>query len=236
VPAIRPETLVGREGSLDEAGGRGDRPVGGGEGATPPTLVITRLERLPVGSELRERLWLLDPQPLFLPDERGDMAGSPGLLGGRRESVATRSVPPAFHYPESAPARGISPPQVPASPAIAAVQVMDTRWFRGMARQEAADRGEASAIRLARVEVYPADDREVVAAADITSASGIGPGVWRPLTLTVLVNATGSVGQPTLVTSSGVDEIDERIRWIVGRELLPRLPLRPGIYRLEVGP
>lgn len=233
VPAIRPETLLGmKEGMADMRPSRKEV----GERANTPTLVLTRVERLPVGGELRERLWLLDPRPLFLPVGRGGAGGAPGPLSGRNPSAATGSIAPALRFADRAPAKEITRPPLPSSPAEAASQLIERRWFRGLARQEAAAEAAAGEMRVARVEVCRLNESESVAAADITTAHGIGPGVWRPLTLTVLVGAAGAVGYPTLVSSSGVDEVDERIRWIVGRELLPRLPLRPGVYRLEVGP
>ena len=235
VPAIRPEALIGAKAGRVDIKPEPERTVAG-ERLDTPTLVLTRVERLPVGGELRERLWLLDPRPLFLPDDRGGVGGAPGPLSGRNQSPATGPIPPALRFADRAPAKEITTPSLPASPAAAATQLIERRWFRGMARQEAVDGAGVGEIRVARVEVYRVDESESVAAADITTAAGIGPGAWRPLTLTVLVGAAGSVGHPTLVSSSGVDEVDERIRWIVGRELLPRLPLRPGVYRLEVGP
>jgi hypothetical protein len=53
--------------------------------------------------------------------------------------------------------------------------------------------------------------------------------------LMVLVNEVGGVGAPSIIAGSGVDEVDERIRGLAGREWVPASRLRPGIYRLEIG-
>jgi hypothetical protein len=64
----------------------------------------------------------------------------------------------------------------------------------------------------------------------------IGSELWKPLVLIVLVDANSRCFTPSITSGSGIDEVDEKIRWIVGHELLPTLRLRPGMYRLEVGP
>ena len=60
--------------------------------------------------------------------------------------------------------------------------------------------------------------------------------IWQPVELSVLINAAGAVMSPVITSGSGVGEVDERVRTLVKQELLPRLRLRPGAYRLVVGP
>ncbi len=203
---------------------------------TVPELVMTRIERLPTGTALREKLQLLDPSPLFMPTGESEGPGGPEGVPGHAQGNATGDFPPALRFPQTAPAAGILRPEVPATPLDAAEKLAEKRWFDGLARQSDAAASEASAVRVARVDVYALGEVERVVAVDLAKASGLGGTAWRPLTLTVLMDAAGAVTQPVVATSSGIDEVDERIRWIVGHELLPRLRLRPGIYRLEVGP
>lgn len=211
-------------------------PLSGSGKGKAPELVVTRIERLPVGTALREKLQLLDPSPLFMPGgESEGLAGAEGVPG-HAEGNVTGDFPPALRFSQTAPAAGILRPEMPATPLAAAERLAGDRWFDGLARQDDAAASEASAVRAARVEVYALGEAERVAAVDLAKASGLGGTAWRPLTLTVLMDAAGAVTRPVVATSSGIDEVDERIRWIVGHELLPRLRLRPGIYRLEVGP
>jgi hypothetical protein len=57
-----------------------------------------------------------------------------------------------------------------------------------------------------------------------------------PLELSLTVLDTGLLTSPVVVTSSGDGRVDERIRWLANRAFLLKMTLRPGIYRLEVGP
>ena len=210
------------------------RPDLGERGA--PELVLTRVERLPAGTALKERLQLLDPSPLFMPVAGSGGLGGPEGMPGHAEGNVTGDFPPALRFAATAPAAAILRPQVPATPLAAAGKLAGGRWFDGLARQGDASVAEQGAVRAARVEVYALGEAGRVATVDLAKVSGLGAASWRPLTLTVLLDAAGAVTQPVVATSSGIDEVDERIRWIVGHELLPRLRLRPGIYRLEVGP
>ncbi len=73
-------------------------------------------------------------------------------------------------------------------------------------------------------------------ARDLVADEEMGPSSWRPVEMTVVFDAVGPVSRPALVTSSGDDRVDDRIRQVVGRDFLSKLSLRPGIYRIEVGP
>lgn len=203
-----------------------------------PGLVITRVERLPAGGALRERLQLFDPSPLFMPDPGFSDSGVTQSIPQRPDGKLTGPFPPifAFPFPETLPAHGILRSEPPATALVAADRLAAIRWFDGMARMEAPDVSGVPATRAARVEVYRMGEAKRQAAVDIVKAAGLGEMTWKPLELSVIIDASGAVAQPVVTTSSGVDELDERIRWIVGHELLPKLLLRPGIYRFEVGP
>lgn len=201
-----------------------------------PALVVARRDRLPAGVEARERLWLFDPAPLFLPAGLGEAEGITRIGGADGGSEATKDFPDALQFPLVAPARGILRPAPTGSPIAAAERLARPRWFDGMAREGAPESSGAVGVRLARLEVYASGGGAMVAARDLTAAEGWPEGEWMPLEFRVLVDAAGAVGGPALETGSGNLATDERIRSIVGRDLLPTLRLRPGIYRLEVGP
>ena len=202
-----------------------------------PALSIVTVEGLPVDGALRERLVLSDPQPLFLPAGNSVALTEPEPAGALSGGRAAGAFPPALYFADSAPARDVLRPLAPASPAEAASWLAATRWFSGLARQGEAEASPPGAVnRVATVEVYRANESGRIVAMDITRLEGLDARVWKPLMLTVLIESAGAVTQPAVAVSSGVDEVDERIRWIVGRELLPTLSLRPGMYRLQVGP
>ena len=203
-------------------------------GHAAPGLVIVRVERLPREGALREQLFLLDPSPLFMPARESSMAAT--MDGGEGGRVVDTFAPALRFYPEVGPARQILRPTTPAEPAAAARQLAATRWFSGMARSGEEAQAVPRATRAARVDVYLMGNSERLAAVDMAEVEGLVNVAWRPLVLSVLVDTVGSIAPPAVVVSSGMFEVDERFRSIVGRELLPTLLLRPGVYRFEVGP
>jgi hypothetical protein len=59
--------------------------------------------------------------------------------------------------------------------------------------------------------------------------------LWGPATFLLLFSGTGSVGEPLLVNSSGIDAVDDDWRnWL--DDNFRRHPLPPGTYQAVVGP
>lgn len=199
-----------------------------------PSLVISRVDALPVGKGLREQFWLLNPAPLYLPMSDGV---GPRSLSDRPGGRAADMFPPVLLYSASRPGSGLFKPEMPVSAAQAAGDLLEPRWFSGMTRESSEDnhlffeRG-----RAARMTVYDVGAHRAVASDDLISDDVLEAVVWRPVELTAVVNEIGAVARPSLVIGSGDEQADERIRDLVGRQLLPKLSLRPGIYRIEVGP
>lgn len=202
----------------------------------PAQLTVTHEDRLPAGGALRERLRLLDPQPLFMTMEGWEGANGPEASVLRQSGAVVGAFPPALHVGPRSPALGLSMPSMRLSPVDVAARLTASSWFDGLAQEIDASPGDTARPRNARVEVYRVGTHERIVILDITRAAGLESMMWRPMTLTALINSAGAVVSPSVEASSGVDEIDERIRWIVARELLPTLRLRPGVYRFEVGP
>lgn len=204
------------------------------EGRGAPGLVISRVDRLSAGDGLRERLWLLNPSPLYMPV--ADSAGPSGLPerpGGR----AAEMFSPELLYPERRPGAVILKPAIPATAAVAAADLADARWFKGMTRSgDVGDAPVVPAVRAARLTLYKQGVARAEAVFDLVADSVLGSVVWRPVELIVVIDAIGAVSKPTMAASSGEERADERIREVVGREFLSKLSLRPGIYRVEVGP
>lgn len=216
-------------------------PMGAGDGTRAgevPSLAVTRLDWLPVGGEVRERLRLLDPSPLFMPsdlDDRGGMASAVGIE--RPGGGVTEIFPPALAFSESRPSKEILRPSIPRTAEAAIDLVVASRWFDGMSR---ADEPVAAALvdtgSAGRIDVHAEGGSAVVATLPLPEDSALDAVAWRPVELSVLINAAGTVASPVVIAGSGVAEVDERLRIMAQRELLPRLRLRPGAYRLVVGP
>jgi hypothetical protein len=200
-----------------------------------PGLTVLRADRLPAGNGVRERLWLLNPSPLYMPggDEAGP-AGLPERPGGR----AAESFAPAFVFSERWPGREILRPASLDSE-VGAVEILSgPRWFEGLSRS-----GEigpaiplADTARKVRFTVYRSGFSIPEAAFDREADGILGLGNWRPVDLNVVIGEVGAVSRPSVTISSGDDGVDEWVRRIVSRELLSRISLRPGIYRVEVSP
>lgn len=237
------------------------------QASAAPTLVLLRADRPPPDGAVRERLALLDPAPLYLPNDfsTGASAGvAPSLLerpGGR----AAETFPAALRFPERQPLGGMVKPVLPDSPAEAARQLAEPRWFEGMAKiSRAQDGGLAAssasiaptpispspapppplppappeARRVARFEIYRVGEAGLVAAYELAADETLetAGGGWRPITLGVVVGVAGPLTRPSVISGSGIEAIDEHVRLRLARELLFKAALRPGAYRLEVGP
>jgi hypothetical protein len=215
-----------------------DSPVGGDGAAlarSVPALSVTRVAWLGAG-ELRERLRLLDPTPLYMPDAGSGvpLAGPEGMLE-RPGGEVTRGFPPALAFPDERPARDILRSAPPQSSLAASEVVSGSRWFTGMARREAPVL-PAPVAGSGRFEVYRVGEGERIASLEFPQDAVLATMDWRPMELMVQVQPAGLVAPPVVMTGSGVVEVDEQVRVLVTREWLPRLLLRPGAYRLLVGP
>jgi len=210
------------------------------EGRQAPSLVISRADRLPAVGGLREKLWLLNPSPLYMPVAMPvglgvGPTGMPERPGGR----AAEMFAPELFYAERSPGSAILRPKAPATAAAAADDLANGRWFNGMTRSgEVGGPVSIPEVRAARFTLYRygAGARAAEATLDLVADEVLGSNAWRPVELTVVIDATGAVSRPTLMASTGEEQVDDRIRELTGRDFLSNLVLRPGIYRIEVGP
>lgn len=211
-------------------------PVSGSALQGQPGLMITRADRLPVMGGVREQIWLLDPGPLFMPDAASVGQGSANGLQSRSGGQAEQAYPAALSFPERQPTVDLLRNRVLRTPVEEAANLAAPRWFEGMARAEITLNEGAKRARAARIEVYELGHSGVVAGFELKEDEVFNANSWMPLELSVTVLDTGTLTRPVLVTSSGNERVDDRIRWLVGRDLLLKTRLRPGIYRMEVGP
>ena len=218
--------------------GRGS--AAGTQAGEVPELKVVRLEWMPAGGQVRESLRLLDPTPLFMPADRfAEVSVTSGEMVDRPGGGVTENFAPALTFSDTRPAKGILRPEIPGTPLAAAEFSASSRWFDGLSRIDRV--GEPGAISSAairsggRMDVYRRGEAASFSSVELPVDS-MGPADWRPLELSVLVNAAGAVSAPLVISGSGEGELDERIRSLVKDALLPRLRLRPGAYRLVVGP
>ena len=204
-----------------------------------PELKVVRLEWMPAGGRVRESLRLLDPTPLFMPADRfAEVSIASGEMADRPSGGVTKNFEPALTFSGTRPAKGILRPETPATPLAAAEFSASSRWFEGLARVDrAGETGAPSAIRSSgRMDVYRRGEAASFSSVELPVDWAAGLADWQPVELNVLVNAAGAVSAPLVISGSGAGELDERIRSLVKDALLPRLRLRPGAYRLVVGP
>ncbi|TAG31698.1 MAG: hypothetical protein EAZ36_02920 [Verrucomicrobia bacterium] len=199
-------------------------------------LTIVKEDTIPAGGGLRERLRLFNPEPLFFSVETGGEASGPEALVFQQSSAVLGLFPSRLPAGKGSPAFDLSYPTERLSSETTAAKLTDLKWFMGLAREIDPELGEAPPPRAARVEVSRVGESRPVAAMDLVRAVGLEGALWSPCTLTVLVSSSGIVGKPQIEVGSGADEIDEKIRSLLARDLLPNLNLRPGVYRLQVAP
>ena len=199
-----------------------------------PGLVLTRAETTRAEDVLGERLRLFDPTPLFLPVARDGFAPRAEAVRDSGDGQVAREFAARLSYDEGRELTSILRPASPSVPAAAA-GLAAPRWFEGLARTAADGVPGPLPTPAARVKFFQVGTGELVLDKAFDLDSTLADGGWRPMRLMVLVNEVGGLGAPSIIAGSGVDEVDERIRGLAGREWVPASRLRPGIYRLEIG-
>jgi len=210
-------------------------PVGSEEG------VIRPLELLPVGGDLgrpesEREISLRDPVPLYLPTPLN--AGQAEALAddGRREPVAAfRNFPAQLTIGDAGPRIVFpGPVQIPAGPVEAIDPHRGREAFRYLGRRLTT---MPQAIRrLGFIEVATAESGELVLRADLPPI-GSAPSIdWGPVEMVVAVNRSGLVGLPFITQSSGSAQFDGWLPSYLANTYRLGERLRPGNYRISLGP
>ena len=201
-----------------------------------PGLEIVQLERLSRLDQTREKLELLDQTPLFLP-RSGLAAGSvPATLTDRPGGRVGELYAASLVFQERGAGREILASSGPKSPLEGFGAVTQGRWFLGLARRDQDEAASPLSPRAARVEIYRLNESSPEAVLELAGFAETAPAGWKPIELSLLVTPVGVVARPGIVTGSGSEEMDERIRTLLTTELLLKVRLRSGIYRVLVGP
>ncbi len=205
-------------------------------GSGRPELAVVRLDLISRADGTRDRLELLDPTPLFMPGGERSAGATPESIGEQSGGRVGELFPPVFSFSERGASGEVLSPKPPGSALEAMERVTEPREFEGLSRTEGASAEPRLKARAARFEIYDGDDTGPALAVDVGNLPGSDSASWRPMELSLLVTPAGMVARPSVIAGSGSDETDRRIRAFVTDELLLKVNLRPGIYRILVGP
>jgi hypothetical protein len=176
---------------------------------------------------------LRDPTPLFLPTEYNS---------SRQEYVAVEPAgafegfPPQYVFEATQLDLRLPPAEVvPSSPAEALAGDPLGAPFVGFGRGDLVVQPVAK--RAAYVEIMESGTGRLVYGAAIGDARPPASSVpWQPMEFMAAVDAAGLVGSLVPTVRSGVDEMDAYFSRYLTETLCVGQRLRPGFYRISVGP
>lgn len=194
---------------------------------------------------LREEIALQDPTPLFLPTEWNTSRATTEIQ--REPAAALRNFPPQLAFGEGNPEISFPRPvEVPASPeaALKSGSTSDLLHAFGQrdSRVPAALPGRFAALRVARaadgtpVAITHAPDGTPVWQDELPAVEGTPAGDWSPVDILAAIGPGGLVGTPVLTASSGFEEMDVWLPRYLAKTYRLGERLRPGFYRISVGP
>ena len=184
---------------------------------------------------LQEEATLRDPTPLYLPTRwnagEGAVPAAARLDAGRgfrnyeprlafNDEELTLNFPPAVAVPKRpAEAFAVDKPGAP---------------YAGFGQVDGRIKPLAARGAFARV-VSAGDGREALAEA-LPAAKPPGDVPWEPMEFLVAVDVVGVVRPPVLTASSHVPSVDQYFQDYLTRTLHVGERLRPGFYRVSIGP
>ncbi len=199
-----------------------------------PTVGLTRLDSGTTDEIVREQAELFDPTPLFLPTPSNAQPHHLSVGVAREPETAFAAFVPKLQFDENALA--LSFPAVvttPTRPVDALAVGLSPRPLLGFGRVDLA--AEPLAVRGGFAEVSATGTGEPVLAQALPGA--VPPaGDWAPLEFLVAVNAMGLIGPPQLMHGSGSDAVDAYFRAFLVEKFRLSARLRPGFFRVRIGP
>jgi len=199
-----------------------------------PEIGLTRLVRTNASNLVSAEAEFFDPTPLFLPtkwnsDQKklpANILRDPGQMFQDfppRLVFVDQSLSLDFHYTVQIPDKHIDTIRVLDNPSA----------YSGIGRSEV--KLSILAERGAYVEVTQSGRTGKILAEALPDLEL--PAVnWHPLELVAMIDAAGIIGRLSLVESSGVDEIDVKVREYLVQTVHLGGRLAPGFYRILVGP
>jgi hypothetical protein len=199
-----------------------------------PTVGLTQLDSGTTDEVVREQADLFDPTPLFLPTRSNVQPHHLSVGVAREPETAFAAFVPKLLFDQNALA--LSFPSVvamPAQPVEALAVGMSPRPLLGFGRVDLA--AEPLAARGGFAEVSAAGTGDPVLAQALPGAAPPA-GDWAPLEFLVAVNAMGLIGPPQLMQGSGNDAVDAYFRAFLAEKFRLGARLRPGFFRVRIGP
>lgn len=201
-------------------------------------LAAVGLER--IGEEgknalLREEATLRDPTPLYLPTQWN--AGENAVPATARLDPGRQfhDYPPWLVYKENELALNFPPPvAVPKRPADAFAVDKPSAPYAGLGQVDSKIQPLAPRGAFARV-VSAGDGRQALAE-PLPDARPPGDVPWEPLEFLVAIDTVGVIRPPVLTASSHVASVDQYFQDYLTRTLHVGERLRPGFYRVSIGP
>jgi hypothetical protein len=196
-----------------------------------PYIVVKRLQ--PGG----ESLALFDKGMLFLPTEFNSSAPALPASFRREPGHALEAIPPQLVFPQYEMKVVLPEPIQTPTDAVQVARVGDgPNPFFAMGRINFSYTPLRS--RLALLEVLQARTGRTVLSAPLNPMPQEKfPAVdWQPLEMVVAVEPAGLVGEPTVTSGSGFEEVDRYFRDLLLRQFRLGARLPPGFYTLRIGP
>jgi hypothetical protein len=192
----------------------------------------------PLSGATGDEALLRDPTPLFLPTRWNAAQGVRPDRALREPGEAFAGFGAKFVFGENQ--AELALPSVVVVPEHPAAAIRPSDWqapFLGLGRTDAMV--VPLPARTARLEVRFCRDGRQVVEQELAEIVPFGAQDWQPLEFGVAVAAGGAIGAPALVTSSGVEVVDEYFQeYLATRSMLGKRlsKLRPGVYRIVIGP
>lgn len=195
---------------------------------------LTRLQESTGDTLVADEARFFDPTPLFLPTEwNTDQKPLPATILNDPGRMF-QDFPSRLMFASDGLALKLPDPiKVPAKPADTIGTMHGATTFLGWGRGD----GEVAALpaRGGYLDVVLVNDgRRVLSEALPKADPPIGN--WRPIELLAAVNTAGLVGQFSFVERSGIEEVDVYFQNYLVQVTHLGERLRPGFYRISVGP
>jgi hypothetical protein len=200
-----------------------------------PAVDLTRLDRRAVDDVVREQAELFDPTPLFLPTRLNAQPSHLAVGVALEPGTAFAAFEPQLIFDENS-LTALNFPSVvamPARPVEALAVGMPPRPLLGFGRIDLM--AEPLPARGGYLEVSEAGTGNPVLAQPLTELPPPAEN-WAPLEFLVAVNNMGLIDPPQLAHSSGSDAVDAYFRAFLTEKLRLGARLRPGFFRVCIGP
>jgi len=195
---------------------------------------LGRLDPTDSDEVTHEDATLRDPTPLFLPTEwnAGNLVRPPSLAVG--PDTRFQNFPPKLTQPDSGVRMAFDPTVTNPSTPAAGLRVGERQDpYGAIGRSDRVT--DAIGQRFGFIEVIAAKDGRQVIAQAIAPLLGRTSPEWQPMELLVGVSPSG-LEALTVISSSGLEEWDQFMAIFLKNTFRLGERLRPGFYRVSVGP